>query len=249
MSLVSLEDYDVRRVVKSLPLDVHRLLKDAGREIFLGGGYIRAVLCGETPNDVDIFGYASSALQDYAVQLAVKRRNNIAITSNTYTVGLDSNLPVQFVYAYSFSDPETMLRSFDYTITQVAIWHDSEWQSLCGEHFYRDLATKNLVFANADRNGLQLLRRAIKFIQKGYHLPNTELLIIIQKLITEYGTSISNPKKLRDAVCTTDAEEEGTYNFGLICTEDLLAQAAAKNKSNSTDKKEDVVYGMEDPTP
>src|SRR3546814_11695537 len=73
MALFELTSNDLRFVAQRLPRDVRDLLKLHHGKLFLGGGFIRAVVAGETPNDIDLFGSDAEWLKNVASGLSAQR--------------------------------------------------------------------------------------------------------------------------------------------------------------------------------
>ena len=64
---------DLRFVLQRLPKDVRQLLTEHSGQLFLGGGFVRAAIAGETPSDIDLFG-ANKALIDSIATILASRR-------------------------------------------------------------------------------------------------------------------------------------------------------------------------------
>lgn len=176
---------DIQRVVTSLPKDVVSLLKK-NTNLFLAGGFIRAKIAGEPPNDIDIWGSSEEQLGAVAELLAAQRQVRAMKTSNAYTIIANGRVPVQFITRWVFDEPEKCCESFDFTIASAAIWYSPVgWQSYCHERFYRDLASKSLVYMSPVRNedaGGSFMRLQ-KFIAKGYRISPGNLAKVTTRLL------------------------------------------------------------------
>lgn len=185
---------DVQRIVTSLPKDVVKLLKKANGKIFLAGGFIRAKVAGEAPNDIDLWGADKDTLSSEATLLAAQRGVRCMSTRNAHTILAHGRAPVQFIERWLFDDPVFCAESFDFTIASAAIWYEGgEWRSYCHDRFYRDLASKSLVYMNPVRNedaGGSFMRLQ-KFISKGYHISPGNLAKVTARLLQgiKYGSS------------------------------------------------------------
>lgn len=175
---------DIQRIVRSLPKDVVRLLKDNPGRLFLAGGFIRARIAGEQVSDIDLWGADVGQLSQMAELFAAKRSVRAMATDNAYTILTEGRTPVQFITRWTFDSPELCCESFDFTIASAAVWFDGGFKSYCGERFYRDLASKTLTYCNPVRNedaGGSIMR-VQKFLHKGYHISPGNLAKVIARL-------------------------------------------------------------------
>ena len=115
-----LSKVDLHHVLSRTPRDVRDLLK--ANKLFLAGGFIRAIIAGEKPSDIDLLGPDKTALEMYAVNLASARSGRVHKTDNALTVLSSPKLPIQFITRWIYDDVETLIRQFDFTIVQAAIW-------------------------------------------------------------------------------------------------------------------------------
>ena len=179
---------DIHRVVTSLPKDLVAEIKARGAVIV--GGLIRAKIAGETVNDIDLFAASEPAAQGLAdaIVRAYGASARMFRTRNAYTVLAHPRVPVQVIHRWTYSNPEDLVASFDFTVAQAAIWwHPSgKWQSLCSPDFYRDLAGRRLRYTFPARNedaGGSILR-VQKFLGRGYHISPEQLGNVIARLVS-----------------------------------------------------------------
>jgi hypothetical protein len=176
---------DIQRIVRSLPKDVVKLLKDNPGKLFLAGGFIRARIAGEQVSDIDLWGSDAHSLAQMAELFAAKRSVRAMATDNAYTILTEGRTPVQFITRWTFDRPALCCESFDFTIASAAVWfQEGGFQSYCGERFYRDLASKTLTYCNPVRNedaGGSIMR-VQKFLHKGYHISPGNLAKVIARL-------------------------------------------------------------------
>lgn len=191
---------DMQRIVRSLPKDVVKALKDNPGKLFLAGGFIRARIAGEQVSDIDLWGADVTALGVIAELFAAKRGVRAMKTDNAYTILAEGRSPVQFITRWVFDTPEKCVESFDFTIASAAIWYEKgqqyeydeagseytqgKWCSYCSDTFYRDLASKSLVYTcpvrNEDAGGSMM--RVQKFLHKGYSISPGNLAKVIARL-------------------------------------------------------------------
>ena len=177
---------DIQRIVTSLPKDVVKLLRDANGGIFLAGGFIRAKIAGEVPNDIDLWGDDLVYLDSQAILFAAQRGVRDMKTQNAHTILTNGRTPVQFITRWVFEKPAKCCESFDFTIASAAVWYeDGGWHSYCNERFYRDLASKSLTYMSPVRNedaGGSFMRLQ-KFIAKGYRISPGNLAKVTARLL------------------------------------------------------------------
>jgi len=175
-------------------------MQEYGTKLVLAGGFIRSCVSGEKINDIDLFPASESLGKEMALKLTGGKGEHIYATGNAYTVSRRLPYSVQFIHRWLFENPSEIVRSFDFSIAQSAIWFDpfgdgskedvsnggfGRWHSLCADQFYADLAAKRLVYLRPDRNedaGGSMLR-VLKFYQRGYRIPIDSLGSVIARLV------------------------------------------------------------------
>jgi len=181
---------DLRYVVTRLPRDIRELLTEHSNNLYLGGGFIRATVAGETPSDIDLFGHDIAVLEAVATVLASRRPGSkVHKTKNAITILSPDRMPVQFITRWTFANAHDLVKSFDFTVCQAAIWRggnksNSEWHSAIGGGFYVDLAGRRLVYTNPVREeeaGGSMLR-VIKYVKRGYSIQVSSLGDVIARL-------------------------------------------------------------------
>lgn len=195
--MLELTTNDLRYVATRLPRDIRDLLTANPRRLYVAGGFIRATIAGETPSDIDIFGDDKAWLDATAERLAATRGNSkLHRTKNAITLLTPDRLPVQFITRWTFGDPRALIKSFDYTVCQAALWRGgnqskSPWCSRIGEGFYVDLAGRRLVYTHPQHEeeaGGSLLR-AIKYIKRGYSIQVSSLGGVVARLAAKVHDS------------------------------------------------------------
>jgi hypothetical protein len=200
-----LDPFDLQRIVKTLPSDIVKLLKESGGRVFLAGGFIRASIAGEKINDIDLWGSSKHHLGLLADALTSKRNGQghktiCMRTENAYTVLTQGRTPVQFITRWVFEEPEHCAESFDFSIASAAVWWNPTlewregpyprvggWDSYCADSFYRDLASKSLVYMSPARNedaGGSFMRLQ-KFMHKGYSISPGNLAKVVARLVSK----------------------------------------------------------------
>lgn len=191
---MKLNDRDVLWICRRLPKAIEQFLYENDEDpIILGGGFIRACIAGETPNDIDFFvpsTEAAESLADSFLDLAKAEdphRAHLVRTENAFTV-LGFSLPLQIIHRWTFPDAFKLIESFDFTIARAAIWHSKTgWSSVRDDAFYEDLAAKRLVYRSPVREeepGGSMIR-VLKFYERGYRIPLDSLGAVIARLVSK----------------------------------------------------------------
>ncbi len=177
---------DLMWCLRRCPKDVRKLIKERPNELFIAGGFIRSCIANERISDIDLFSPSNDASNLCALKLK-RDYYNIVKTDNAITVCGRGRMTAQFIYKWTFAEPKDVLPSFDFTIAKAIIWYDGkDWNSLCDDRFYKDLAAKRLVYCSPKRieevGGSML--RVLKFYQRGYRIPLDSLGAVIARCVT-----------------------------------------------------------------
>jgi hypothetical protein len=195
---MKLDPQDIKFAYMRLPKKLKKLMldKEWHNKIFIGGGFIRAIIAGEKINDVDLFVTNPLDAKLIAYALADSKQD-IYTTNNAITIR--GHLPIQIITRWIFAKPEDVSNSFDFTICCAVIYYDgTAFDSYCDNRFYIDLASKRLRYRNPFRNedaGGSMLR-VLKYYQRGYRIPLDSLGNVIARLVS--GVKINDPEKLDD---------------------------------------------------
>lgn len=184
---------DLNHVVRRIPKDVRDLLSKYQSSLFLGGGFVRAIVAGEQPSDVDLFGVSKELLTTIAKELQTTRGGSekcrLHVSKNAISVICVGRITVQFITRWTYSKPRDVVSSFDFTVCQVCVWRDgaektAPWVSEASPSFYIDLAARRLVYTCPERDeeaGGSLLR-AIKYMKRGYTMQVGSLAGVVARL-------------------------------------------------------------------
>lgn len=182
-----LQPFDRRFVAERLPRDIRNLLKTYAGHLFVGGGFIRAVVGNEQVNDIDLFGTDAAMLENIARGFQAQRPGSkMHVSKNAITLLTENRMPVQFITRWTFKNPADLVASFDFTVCQAAIWRNSlgEWQSAIGDRFYTDLAGRRLHYTSPKREeeaGGSMLR-VLKYVRRGYSIQVGSLGAVIARI-------------------------------------------------------------------
>lgn len=222
---MELDIQDLKWALTRLPSNIKTVMKEKEwhNNIFVGGGYLRAIVAGEKINDVDLFVKSEKDAELLAYKLCSDKRD-IHKTDNAYTV--KGKLAIQIIHRWVFETPYDVSNSFDFTICCAVIFYESflpakmnsrseepklveRWNSFCDDRFYIDLASKRLVYRcpvrNEDAGGSML--RVLKYYQKGYRIPLNSLGSVIARLVKAID---------KTAININDEAEVGKIITGLL---------------------------------
>lgn len=178
---------DLHNVMVKLPKDIREMMKK--HAIMLGGGFIREVVAGNPPHDIDLLGPSVDRIKLAQSELLHGRGNQARVlnTKNAITMVQAPRTTVQFITRWLFGDPKKLIESFDFTVCQAVVYWDSEkrkWCSMVSPRFYQDLASKRLVYTapvrKEDAGGSMLRMR--KFLHRGYHISADNMGAIVARL-------------------------------------------------------------------
>lgn len=176
---------DRKYCLRRLPRCVLDAMKSEGSKLVLAGGFIRSCLANEHINDVDLF--TTSAEEADRIIKIIADKAPIHKSQNAVSCRRN-RMQIQIVHRWVFATPQEVVKSFDFTIARAAIYHDANtktWHSVCDDRYYKDLATKKLVYMKPDRNedaGGSMLR-VLKFYQRGYRIPLDSMGDVIARLM------------------------------------------------------------------
>lgn len=186
--MITLTETDLQFVARRIPKDIREIMKD--HPVYLAGGFIRETIAGGKVQDVDLFGNSKDSLKAIAQVLALKRQVRAHETDNAITIVCPPRMPVQFITRWTFNQPENLVKSFDFTVCQCAIWIDKStglFTSMVSESFYPDLAARRLVytFPSRDEEAGGSMMRVRKFLQRGYNIQALSLGGVIARLVAK----------------------------------------------------------------
>lgn len=178
---------DIDLVVSALPNEVRDLL-EANSNLWIAGGFIRDLIMGIEPKDIDIWGSSVEALSNSSgilCDLMLKKYpTSLFATGNADTIR--GNLTtIQFIKRWIFNSPEELIKSFDYSCCAAAVWYDgTTWKGICladtlfvSDGFKSCCATKSLVYTRPmrDEDKMGSLKRLLKFMAKGWEVDDLNL--------------------------------------------------------------------------
>lgn len=194
---MKLNKYDLERAISFFPQSLINLMKkkENWNKIFVGGGFLRAVVAGEKINDIDIF----VSDKEFAKQifLELKEKYNTVETENAYTI--KSKIPLQIIHRWVFDSVEAVSDSFDFTVCCAAIgFNEYNFTDYCDPEFYQDLAAKRLIYRSPKRNedaGGSMIR-VLKYYQKGYRIPLHSLAAVLARLTVGITSEVDHNSEI-----------------------------------------------------
>jgi hypothetical protein len=182
---------DIARVASRVPKPLREYMEKSTKPLYLGGGFVRDVISGERPSDVDFFTDTMDNATYHAIQIAqVLKGKIIAKTENAETILSPGRIAVQVIKKWLFDHPEDVIKSFDFTFAQAVIWYDlrrKKWKGMCSADFYADVASKALVYTYPDRDEAPggSMMRVRKFLRRGYKISAENLGGVISRLVSK----------------------------------------------------------------
>jgi hypothetical protein len=192
---------DFAEVLNALPPDIKIQLQLNPNKAFLAGGFIRDIVAGDEPNDIDIFVKGEAFAAQLCAEYAQDRK--------TFKTGLAWNVEakegeyaVQYIYALPpWGDAWDILSKFDFRMSQAALWFDDrvydgsydensegdtyrkDWNHCCIDGFYQDVEKRELKLSprmSLLQGNLRSLVRALKFAARGWTLDKENLVAILK---------------------------------------------------------------------
>lgn len=192
-----LRESDVAKVVTALPPPIRRMLRMS--RFFLAGGFVRAIVNGEVPNDIDLFVPSREPALRYSRLLKASRR----VTKNAITVRLGPAIPpTQFIVRWFFKEAGKVIESFDFTIAQAVVWFDGfKWQGLCADTFYIDVSDRLLRYTSPTReeDAAGSLLRVNRFIARGYNILDEDMGKVVARVAKETSAQLGLNEGWEDA--------------------------------------------------
>lgn len=159
------------RARRQLQPAVEQLIRTHG--LFVAGGYLRSILQGEPPKDLDLFGPTRQAV-DNALNafLAENPDATLVFCSENARTVMFRGEKLQFVRRDCRETLKETVMSFDFTICQAGFYinEDGATHTYVTSEFLHDTADHRLVYANPDRQQAPAapLRRMLNFVARGF---------------------------------------------------------------------------------
>ncbi len=171
-------------------------------ELYVTGGFVRDVLIGATPKDIDVVVVGEQQFDPAQLQVSFAGQGTTIITTEkAHTVhwGPDEvnqvAPPLQVIRRVWPSLP-AVFASFDWTVCRAALgWHpDAGWLFTVGPEFWQDLQDRRLRFCatpSTDKFGgaAGSMYRLERFLTRGqgWHIRANDLAAMARARLTELG--------------------------------------------------------------
>lgn len=230
---------DLHNVIRSLP----KVVRDAivTHNAILAGGYIREIVAGRCPSDIDLFvgpitGNVdmtltsvdpAQSLADFIVETLRAKDERFPDnpprkvvrfeTKNAITILTRSMLPIQIITRWRFTDCRLVVDSFDFTVCRAAVYFDREQQcirSIVDPAFYSDLAGNRLRYVAPERieeAGGSIIRMK-KFMSRGYKVDLLSIAKLMARVYSGFDKDALHDRLFGDrGFGGVEGGEEGWY--------------------------------------
>jgi hypothetical protein len=219
---MELREKDIERVVAALPDYVVQVMKND--ELYLAGGFVRDIIRGAAPHDIDLFGpYDLMANAERRLQDLMPEGTQIHRTPWAVTFVPPTGLKVQIVTGFPVTHPVDLLDRFNFTVNQATVYWDFDyWSSECAWDFYPDLAAKRLVYVNGQTpsGAAKTIEKTLVFVSEGWQIDLENMMTVVAAAaITAEGGGVVDDLKER---LMANARGEGECT-----TKDLIVQTAS----------------------
>lgn len=184
--MLSLLPEHVDAAVAALPNPTILALRMYGRDVFVAGGFLRAVVARETISDVDLFIGAGAAFNTTELIQHININDAFDTHSTPNAMSIETDPCTQVVLRSTYATPTKCIASFDFTICQAALWwHEGlgKWETECTPSFYPDLAARRLRYTSYKgpdaSDPMNTAIRVLKFYERGYVIDETSYRSII----------------------------------------------------------------------
>jgi hypothetical protein len=160
-----------------------------GINYYIAGGAIRDVFSlGYFTSDIDIF-FPNRIEAAKAIKAFRKNRATIGFHNKQLVNVYLNEQKIQIVKAYLYSNTKELIDDFDFTVCSAC--YDGN-KFYLHDNFFEDLAAKRLVI-NSLRLPLNTMKRVIKYVHKGFHICDGNLLTLAKAIATiDFNSSTQN---------------------------------------------------------
>lgn len=180
---------DVIRVLKAIPKELICLLENWDTKLAITGGFIRDIVRGDKPSDIDIAAVDETAAREAAAVLC-KEVGGKTTFAKAHTV-TGYRYPIQIFKAFDSTTPQTSYTKHDFTCNGAAVWHGDKalgfngWMSAHCGFFYPDVAAKRIRILDTQQNYGNCVYRMMKMVHKGYHIEPREHAALLINLLED----------------------------------------------------------------
>jgi hypothetical protein len=111
--------HDLEWALRRCPRALLVSMKKHGSKVIVAGGYVRACICGDQVNDVDVFVGNADFGKVLALELVEGDEKRLHISPNAITLR-GFGTPIQIITRWTFDSPDKAILSFDFTVARAA---------------------------------------------------------------------------------------------------------------------------------
>ena len=178
--------------------------------VVIAGGFIRAFYAGEVAADLDLYFETEDNYTDALDIFDGTDWKEVFKTDKAVTYKRKDK-KTQAI-AYYFGNSETIITNFDYTVCAAALTLNVEYivehedrepvvtgKLLLHKDFFEHLAGRILVYTGGSPLPLSSLKRAFKYIKRGYNICDENIIAIAEAINERVDFSSEESKRLHIA--------------------------------------------------
>lgn len=149
----------------------------------VAGGFIRAYYAGEEPADLDVY-FIDKESYEKAIETLEKLHYWNAFQTDVAVTFFKNKKMIQLIGFY-FGDPKEIIREFDYTVCSAALscnFETNTHEVFLHKDFFEHLSGRVLHYTGGSPLPLSSLKRAFKYIKKGYHICDENIIKIAEAI-------------------------------------------------------------------
>lgn len=193
---IPMQESDLTLIVRSLPEMVRNAMRGYNAaEFIVAGGFIRTLLMGQTPRDLDLFCNNTSSAEHWMINVQRSAGEEFSGGRRWSAIGDGSKITIlELIWRHKFDGPAGLLDDFDLRMSKAAVWYDpteEKWRSFIDPMFYQDNVRRELVFCNPPPDPRDLLR-VFKFVQEGYSIDPVNMAKVVAHSFSAMSTLQGN---------------------------------------------------------
>lgn len=164
----------------------------------IAGGLIRSVMFPDTIQDIDVFSTSKVTLERFISVFEEWGWNGEVVKLGTNKNAItyqDNDTKVQLIRRSFYPNPFKLLKSFDFTNCQAAVWYAQKenkrlktqagWTGIVSGAFLEDVPDRKLVYLapKRDEETASSVTRMIKFLNRGYKIDMVEASKVIERYL------------------------------------------------------------------
>jgi hypothetical protein len=184
------------RALATAALEYCPPLTDVSVNAFVAGGFVRDVVAGRSPRDLDIYArtYESASELERHMRHAGWILDRMGMVSTSWR---DQRGHVVQIIKADLESADECIRRFDLTICCASV-DLRTLETICGVTFVEDLNHKRLII-NRPAFPTDTLRRVARFLGEGYTISSAQLMVLhgcILRELHSHGVNAFRPSEL-----------------------------------------------------